>query len=441
MKRTNEEQDKNDSETNQALKDGERGNGEQGEEIYDHASDTSEESIIDQENDEEEPEGEIFLAGQRQPGQVLEPDMTSYECLHFFHTNWPCLSFDMLRDTEGDERRSYPAKATLIAGTQAERPRDNEILFLTATNLVKTVEEENESGDDEEAADDEPVMTTKSIPVPSCTNRIRARQTTQTTIASFHEDAKLRIWNLDEAIQATQTGQTKRGLLATVASHQIEGYALAWSSHEDKLLSGDNNGEIFLTMLTSGGYATESSPFKGHKSSVEDISFSPNERTVFCSAGSDGFLRVWDTRREKSPALSISASSSDVNVMSWNSTFNHLLASGHDDGSLSVWDLRQFRSKDVAPVAHFTHHHQPITSVDFHPSDDSVVLCASADSTVTIWDLAVEEDEESVEGIPPQMLFQHVAEDPKESHWHPQHPGMFITTGSAGWCVAKTISV
>lgn len=85
----------------------------------------------------------------------------------------------------------------------------------------------------------------------------------------------------------------------------------------------------------SGAYA-------GHEASVEDISWSPTEETVFVSGSVDKTVRVWDTRERAKPMLTVQAHDSDVNVVSWNRGVTYMLATGADDGSLRIWDLRSF---------------------------------------------------------------------------------------------------
>ena len=52
-----------------------------------------------------------FIVGRSklEPGQTLAPDLTTYEMLHNLSTPWPCLSFDIVRDSLGDTRKAYPA--------------------------------------------------------------------------------------------------------------------------------------------------------------------------------------------------------------------------------------------------------------------------------------------------------------------------------------------
>ena len=160
-------------------------------------------------------------------------------------------------------------------------------------------------------------------------------------------------------------------------------------------------------------------------------------------------MKVWDVRsKSRKPAVDVKISNTDINVMSWSKQTFHLLATGADDGQWGVWDLRQWKPEPsnsgssqikAEAVASFDFHTEPITSIEWHPTDDSVVAVSSADNTLTLWDLAVElDDEESREeaglaDVPSQLLFVHYMELVKELHWQEQMPGTIMATGGNGF--------
>jgi ribosome assembly protein RRB1 len=407
------------------------------------------------------------------PGETLAPDTSTYEMLHNLSTPWPCLSFDIVRDGLGDNRgKVFPATVYTVAGTQAESSRasENALLVMKLSGLSRMERADGEDSDDDDENDDDeegdPVLESKSIPLGSTSNRVRAFQTKaqdspRTLAAVMTESSHVVIHDVTPHLASFDTPglvitPQQNKPVCTIRAHKAEGYGIDWSPLHPagKLLTGDNNGLMYVTTRTDGGgFVTDTRPFQGHTGSIEEIQWSPSEESVFASASSDGTIRVWDVRsKSRKPALTMQVSTSDVNVMSWSRQTSHLLASGADDGEWAVWDLRQWKPSAGAaaskstPIASFNYHKEQITSVEWHPTDDSIVAVAAGDNTVTLWDLAVElDDEESkdtagVKDIPPQLLFVHYQKLAKELHWHPQIPGTLMATGEE-FSVFKTISV
>ena len=436
---------------------------------------------------------QTFIPGRSvlEPGQSLRPDPSTYEMLHTLSTTWPCLSFDIVRDNLGDNRKHYPRTVYAVSGTQAEtrNQKDNELLILKLSSLSKmdrgneTGSESESESDDDELSSNEPILESRSIPLPSTTNRIRSfqpaptssdpSQLSTTLTATTLENAQILIHDVTPHLQSlTSPGnmiapQSSKPL-STLRVHKTEGYALDWAPSSSfpigRLLTGDCAGVIYSTQRTEGGgFVTDNRAFTSHSNSIEELQWSPSEKNVFASASSDGSVKVWDVRsKSRSPALDVKISCTDVNVMSWSHSTSYLLATGADDGEWAVWDLRQWKPQQNAavgaqltpsPVADFKFHKKPITSIEWHPTDDSVLAVACADSTATLWDLSVELDDEEYgkeaglglgegkEKVPPQLLFIHHQEDGKELHWHPQIPGTVMVTGAGGFGVFKTISV
>jgi ribosome assembly protein RRB1 len=72
------------------------------------------------------------------------------------------------------------------------------------------------------------------------------------------------------------------------------------------------------------------------------------------------------------------------------------MASGSDSGVFSIWDLRSFTS--TTPAASFSWHKAPITSLEWHPWESSMIAVSGSDEQLTLWDLALEADfEQEVE--------------------------------------------
>ncbi|KAI8092521.1 WD40-repeat-containing domain protein [Halteromyces radiatus] len=409
--------------------------------------------------EEQEKELKMYLPGQAlEEGEVLEADQSVYIMLHNLDVRLPFLSFDVLNDSLGDERKNFPATAYVAAGTSVPGVRDNEVVVMKLSNLHKTQQlDEDDEEDDPQALDEDPVLEHRAIPHNGCVNRLRVMPQSGKHLAStWSESGKVYIYDLDPYVTSLDVpGTTLPKQYKPLAIHnhgREEGYAMDWSSLDaGKLLTGDNAGLIYHSTITPHGVInTDSVAFREHKSSVEDIQWSPTERTVFASCSADQTVKIWDTRTKKRSAVGIRASQSDVNVITWNKKAGYLLASGHDDGTFSVWDLRTFKSGgQPSPVASFKWHNAPVTSIEWHPTEESVLAVSGADDQLSLWDLSVEPDTEE-EGrltsdgveVPPQLLFVHQGQnDIKELHWHKQIPGCVLSTSNSGFNIFKTISV
>lgn len=405
------------------------------------------------------------------PDEVLEADPTVYEMLHNVNLPWPCLSLDIVPDRLGSERRNYPQSLLLTTATQASKKKDNELLLLKMSQLTKTLvkeDEDDDEEDDDEDEDQDPIVENENIPLRDTTNRLKvspfASESPEKLTASMSENGEVYIFDLGPQVKGFETPgyqipKTAKKPIHTVKAHgNVEGYALDWSplNKSGSLLTGDCSGRVYLTQRHTSKWITDKTAFSaGNNQSIEDIQFSRTEATVFATCGCDGYIRIWDTRSKKhKPAISVKASSTDVNVISWNEKIGYLLASGDDNGTWGVWDLRQFspnNAASVSPVAQYSFHKGAITSIAFNPLDDSIIAVASEDNTVTLWDLSVEADDEEIkqqaaetkelQQIPPQLLFVHWQKEVKDVKWHKQIPGCLVSTGTDGLNIWKTISV
>ncbi|KAJ4485906.1 glutamate-rich WD repeat containing [Lentinula aciculospora] len=422
---------------------------------------------------------DVFIPGTHTLGEdeILEPDESVYLMRHSTGVDWPCLSFDVLRDNLGEERQRFPHTVWIVTGTQADVAKNNQILVCKMSALHKTQKfgNDSDSDDDEEddSLDEDPIIEYRSVPHLGGVNRVRAQPlpaseplpppTQPYHVASWAETGKVHIWDVRPLIESLETPgysldkpRSSKPVFTIDAHGRAEGFAMDWASSSAssiRLLTGDINSKIFLTTSTVSGFNVLSQPFSSHTSSIEDIQWSPVESTVFGSCSADRTVQIWDVRSKgrKSVAGIDPAHESDVNVISWNKSTSYLLVSGGDEGAIKVWDLRNVQKKGTSsptptPIASFRWHKGPITSLEWHPSDASTFAASSADNIVSLWDLAVEQDDDEMsetsdtKDIPPQLLFNHHQKDVKEIHWHSQIPGAVISTGADGFDVFSTIA-
>uniref|UniRef100_A0A7S2BE04 Glutamate-rich WD repeat-containing protein 1 n=1 Tax=Octactis speculum TaxID=3111310 RepID=A0A7S2BE04_9STRA len=397
------------------------------------------------------------------PDEELEMDTSAYKIYHALRTEWPCLTFDIVRDELGGNRTRFPLSFTAVAGTQANRPEANKLMLMRFSDLHRlsqnaeddedVVPEVNMDGDDEEdddgCTDDDPILESFDIPHSGAVNRVRSCPGEPHLIASMSDRSEVHIWNVQQPLRALHGNGPRPNPreITPMFSSRIaeEGYALDWqSSSSPKLATGDCSGSIRLWDCTRGRQAGEwncaadPTSRNDHSSSVEDLQWSPGEQTVFMSASADQSLKVWDVRQPTHSMLTVKAHDSDVNALSWNTNVSYLVATGADDGSFKIWDLRSFGGTTSEPIAHFRWHRAPITSLQWHPQDESVIA-VSSEEAATLWDMSVEEDGAAQEaGIPPQLLFLHQGqENTKEIHFHPQLPGVLMTTAADGFNIFK----
>ncbi|KDQ63336.1 hypothetical protein JAAARDRAFT_29356 [Jaapia argillacea MUCL 33604] len=425
-----------------------------------------------EDTEDQPPAKDVYLPGTHVLGkdEILEADDSVYEMRHSMNVNWPCLSFDILRDSLGDQRQRYPATAYLVTGTQADVAKNNEVAVYKLTSLHRTQKDNADSDDDsddedEDNLDEDPILEFRTIPHHGGVNRVLSQPY---HVATWAETGKVHIYDIRPLIESLDVPgyvidkNRSHSPAFTINSHgRAEGFAMDWAASNGglRLLTGDVQSKIYLTTSTPTGFNPLAQPFLSHTSSVEDLQWSPSEPIVFASCSADQSVQIWDVRNKgrKSVAGIDGAHPSDVNVISWNRGTSYLLVSGGDEGGIKVWDLRNVQKKGSTsptptPVASFNWHQAPITSIEWHPTEDSIFAASGSDDQVTLWDLAVEQDDEQSgmietqeaagREVPPQLLFVHQGQkDVKEVHWHPQIPGCVVSTALDGFNIFKTISV
>eukprot|EP00878_Enallax_costatus_P033373 GHUV01036797.1.p1 GENE.GHUV01036797.1~~GHUV01036797.1.p1 ORF type:complete len:463 (+),score=125.34 GHUV01036797.1:104-1492(+) len=416
--------------------------------------------------------------------EELDYDPTAYDCLHKFTLEWPCLSFDIVRDDLGGPRSNFPHTMFMVAGTQAAQARQNYLAVLKLSDLgqgrhgkrsaAKSGDDsddddsdsaesdgaESMSGDESDDPDSKepPAKMHHRLVGQSCAiNRVRCCPQQPGVVALWCDNGSVRLLDVNQQLQQL-AAETEAGSKASnkvqvnplqVHSHSTEGFAVDWSrAKAGRLATGDCKKHIHVWEPQEAGRWQVSPVYNGHSGSVEDIQWSPTEDTVFASCSTDKTIAVFDIRERNKAMLQVPAADCDVNVISWNRLVSYMLASGADDGGMRVWDLRNF--KEGGFISQFNFHRSHVTSVEWSPYECSMLATTGGDNQALVWDLALERDPEEEaalapegnaqlqEELPSQLLFVHAGQtDIKELHWHEQIPGLLCTTAGDGFNVFR----
>jgi len=422
-------------------------------------------------------------------GEKLEYANRAYDCFFQMRSEFPALSFDIVRDHDGSGRTKYPLAMTLAVGSQASDSTANQLYIIRVRNLLRT---RHDQGDDEESDDEdvfgdadssgddeedeeaeevnggEPIISFQTIRHHGAVNRLRSNPLQPSMLATWSDAGIVQVFDANAEVgivaefsnamreqNVTAEALARRGQQLKFASssstaHRNEGYGLDWSRvAANHFASGDCDGRIFVWQPSQGGRWTAVGSTPGSPGRmVEEIQWSPTQQSVFIAGRAGGDVEVWDSRDMKKSKIQYKADATDINVASWNpnQSGSHLLATGADSGIVSIWDLRMVakpKGQKADPIGTLTFHNgAPITAVEFSEHNESVLTATSDDGQCTVWDLSVERDadeEREVLGqlfnrddttaLPDQLMFQHQGlVHPKEVHFHPQVPG-FVVTG------------
>jgi len=448
---------------------------DQFEDVYEE----EEEMIKEEEEEEEEGKGETIKENQAclkswtpfnsTKDEKLEITPEAYKLYYGMNCEWPCLTFDFVKDRFGSNRTRFPHSLFAVIGTQADKKSPNKITLLKLDDLSRMKSEndeedvddsENDESDDDDESDDEleedndPTIEYYSMKHDGIVNRLRVLpsieddddQNNEQIVACWSSKGVVSLYNISSLLNKFDVGSgrlssSKDGPFFCYTGHETEGYAMNFSTKEyGTLATGDCAGNIhiwnYLTGYDQNSFTVE--PYYKSEHSIEDIQWSPTETTVLSSAECNGYISIYDTRCKGKSMLQCFISNTDVNCLSWNQHVSNLLATGSDDGVFSVWDLRTFTSSQATPdpLARFQPNKSPITSLEWHPTDESMIVISDEDYTY-IYDLSVEVDDSSeISNVPPQMLFCHCGNQyTKEVHWHPQISSMVMTTSQNGLSV------
>lgn len=175
--------------------------------------------------------------------------------MHEMGMEWPALSFDLIPDTLGFMRKTWPQTMYLMSGSQAQEPSQNRLVVMKVSNITEMKPDNpDEDDDDEEDEDYIPLVKSVLIRQKSAVNRIKCMPQNSAFNAVWSEDGNVSLHNVAPLLRSLDDEKNEEMVrvvdwkpVADFTGHAREGFALAWSPlAEGVLASGDGDGKIHL---------------------------------------------------------------------------------------------------------------------------------------------------------------------------------------------------
>lgn len=223
--------------------------------------------------------------------------------------------------------------------------------------------------------------------------------------ASASKDGSLRVWRLEregESASLSNVGTCNghsNSVEAVAATSQASGGFLLASGGWDKTVTlwelnnsdgnpaSDGSRANKKTKGNGGDVVdgvTEHHPlgvFQGHTDNVSCVSWDHSNKVLF-SGGWDHTVRAWDVEQQVSTAT---WTCNKVVTSLCNQPGGQMMATGHPDNCVRLWDARA--GGDSSVQAKLDGHSGWVTDVAWCPTRDELLLSASVDKTVNVWDI------------------------------------------------------
>jgi len=193
-------------------------------------------------------------------------------------------------------------------------------------------------------------------------------------LASGGKDGHIKIWNSKMKRMATYIAMTSFPVEIGDRTEDFEARALCWSG--PRIIVG-LGGDAIVDLVESTGEA--SVIVSGHKSGdVWCVAPSPVSSSAAASVGSDGWLRLWDSRSRR-PSNSVNLRKGCARCVCW-SPDGRMLGVGFDSGAVIVVDSLDFKE------VWFVHHRTDGVLCVAFSVDGSKLATGSAASVIDLFD-------------------------------------------------------
>ena len=130
------------------------------------------------------------------------------------------------------------------------------------------------------------------------------------------------------------------------------------------------------------GGVSPSRTYEDHKGVVEDVAWSTKDENLFGSVGDDNKMIFYDIRLDK-PTSVVEAHSQEINSIDFNPHNANLIITASNDKTVALWDVRNTTQK----LHCFEHHKNEVLSAKWNPKIETLFASSGADRRINVWDL------------------------------------------------------
>lgn len=251
----------------------------------------------------------------------------------------------------------------------------------------------------------------QKIDHPGEVNKARYMPQNPNIIATMAPDGRTLIF--DRTKHSSQPTGTVNPQIELIG-HKKEGFGLDWNPRvEGQLATGSSDKTVKIWNIQDYQKGNKSAikprTLTHHSAGVNAVQFHHKFDWMLASVSDDKTLQIVDLRKPNNNQAAQrvpDAHTDEINCVAFNLGTDVILATGSADTTVGIWDLRNLEQKLHVCEGH----KEPVTSLEWHPMEKSVLCSASLDRRMHLWDLSrVGEDQtpEDAEDGAPELLLIH----------------------------------